>query len=36
MREKMNVYRLFVAKPEEKKQLGRPSCRWKDNIKMNF
>jgi hypothetical protein len=23
-------------KPEEKKQLGRPRCKWEDNIKMDL
>jgi hypothetical protein len=26
--EKRNVYRLLVGKPEEKRPLGRPRCRW--------
>jgi hypothetical protein len=30
------VYRVLVGKPEEKKSLGRPRCRWEDNIKMDF
>jgi hypothetical protein len=29
------VYRVLVGKPEGKKPLGRPSCRWEDNIKMD-
>jgi hypothetical protein len=28
MREKRNVYRLLVGKPEGKRPLGRPRCRW--------
>jgi hypothetical protein len=36
MREKRNVYRLFVGKPEGKKPLGTPRRRWKDNIKMDL
>jgi hypothetical protein len=35
MGEKRNVYRLLVGKPEGKRPLGRPRCRWIDNIKMN-
>ena len=27
---------MFSKKPEGKKQLGRPWCRWVDNIKMYF
>jgi hypothetical protein len=30
------VYRVLVAKPEGKGQLGRPRHRWEDNIKMDF
>jgi hypothetical protein len=33
---KRNVYRLLVGKPEGKKTLGRPRCRWIDNIKMDL
>jgi hypothetical protein len=36
MEEKRNVYRLLVGKPEGKRTLGRPSRRWKDNIKMDL
>jgi hypothetical protein len=35
MREKRNVYRLLVGKPEGKSPLGRPRCRWIDNFKMD-
>jgi hypothetical protein len=31
-----NVYRILVGKPEEKRPLWRPRCRWEDNIKMNL
>jgi hypothetical protein len=31
-----NAYRILVAKPEGKRPLGRPSCRWVDNIKMGL
>jgi hypothetical protein len=34
MGEKRNVYRLLVVKPEGKRPLGRPRCRWIDNNKM--
>jgi hypothetical protein len=30
------VYRVLVGKPEEKRPLGRPRCRWEDNIKMDL
>jgi hypothetical protein len=31
-----NVYRLLVRKPEGKRPLGRPRCRWVDNIRMHL
>jgi hypothetical protein len=34
MGEKRGVYRILVRKPEGKSPLGRPNCRWEDNIKM--
>jgi hypothetical protein len=36
MREKRNVYRLLVGKPEEKRPLGRPRHRWVFNIRMDL
>jgi hypothetical protein len=30
------IYRVFVGKPERKKQLGRPKRRWEDNIKIDL
>jgi hypothetical protein len=36
MGEKRNMYRLLVGKPEGKRPLGRPRCRWIDNIKMGL
>jgi hypothetical protein len=36
MGEKRNVYRLLVGKPEGKRPLGRPRCRWIDNNKMDL
>jgi hypothetical protein len=32
---KLNAYRSLVGKPEEKISLGRPRCRWMDNIKIH-
>jgi hypothetical protein len=36
MGEKRNIYRWLVGKPEIKRPLRRPRCRWIDNIKMDF
>jgi hypothetical protein len=36
MGEKRNLCRLLVGKPEGKRPLGRPRCRWIDNIKMDL
>jgi hypothetical protein len=36
MGEKRNAYRILVGKPEGKKPLGRPRCRWEDNIRMDL
>jgi hypothetical protein len=36
MGEKRNMYRLLVGKPEGKRQLGRPRCRWIYNINMDL
>jgi hypothetical protein len=30
------AYRILVKKPEGKRALGKPKCRWVDNIKMDF
>jgi hypothetical protein len=35
MGEKRNAYRLLVGKPEGKRPLGRPRCRWVD-VKMDL
>jgi hypothetical protein len=35
-REKRNVYRLLIGKPEGNRPLGRPRCMWIDNIKMDL
>jgi len=32
MRERRGAFRVLVRKPEGKRPLGRPSCRWEDNI----
>jgi hypothetical protein len=36
MMERRGVYRVLVGKPEEKRPLGRPRCRWEDNIKRDL
>jgi hypothetical protein len=33
---KRNAYRKLVGKSEGKRPLGRPRCRWVDNIKMDL
>jgi hypothetical protein len=30
------VYRVLVGEPEGKRPLGRPRCRWEDNIKIDL
>jgi hypothetical protein len=32
---KRNEYIILVGKPEGRRPLGRPRCRWVDNIKMD-
>jgi hypothetical protein len=32
----MNTCKLLVGKQEGKRPLGRPGCRWVDNIKMDL
>jgi len=29
-------YRVLLGKPEGKRSLGRPRCRWEDNNKMDL
>jgi hypothetical protein len=36
MGEGRGVHRVLVGKPEGKRPLGRPRCRWKDIIKMDL
>jgi hypothetical protein len=35
-RENGNAYRILVGNPEGKRPLGRPRCRWVNNIKMDL
>jgi len=30
------VYRVSVGEAEGKRSIGRPMCRWEDNIKMDL
>jgi hypothetical protein len=34
MGEGRGVYKVLVGRPESRRPLGRPRCRWEDNIKM--
>jgi len=36
MGENRGVYRVLVGKHEGKSPLGKPRCRWEDNIKMDL
>jgi hypothetical protein len=36
MGEGRGVYRVLVGKPEGKRPLGRPRCRWDNNIKVDL
>ena len=36
MGEERGVYRVLVGKPEGRRPLGRPRCRWMDNIRMDL
>jgi hypothetical protein len=36
MREERNMYKILVGKPEGKRPLGRPRCRWEDGIRMDL
>ena len=34
--ERRGVYSVLVVRPEGKRPLGRPKCRWQNNIKMDL
>jgi hypothetical protein len=36
MRERRDVHRVLVGKPEGKRPLGRPRRRWEDSIKIDL
>jgi hypothetical protein len=33
---KRNAHSILVGKPDGKRPLGKPRCRWVDNIKMDL
>jgi hypothetical protein len=35
MGEMRNAYKILFRKPEGKRLLGRPWCRWENNIRMD-
>jgi len=35
MWERRGAYRILVGRPDRRRLLGRPRCRWEDNIKMD-
>ena len=36
MGEERGVYRVLVGKPEGRRPLGRPRCRWVNNVRMDL
>jgi hypothetical protein len=36
MGEGRGVYRVLVGRSEGKRPLGRPRCRWEDNVKLDL
>ena len=34
MEQSRNAHRIVVRKPDGRRPLGRPRCRWEDNINM--
>jgi hypothetical protein len=36
MGEVRDAYNILVGRPEGRRSLGRPRCRWEDNIKMDL
>jgi hypothetical protein len=36
MGERRGKYRVLLGKPEGKRLLEKPRCRWENNIKMDF
>ena len=36
MEESRNAFKILTGKPIGKRPLGRPKCRWEDNIRMDL
>jgi hypothetical protein len=36
MGQERKAYKVLVGKPEGKRPLGRPRCRWEDGIRMDL
>jgi hypothetical protein len=36
MRDQKGVYMVLVGRPDGRRPLGRSTCRWEGNIKMDF
>ena len=36
MKEGRSAFKILTGKPTGKRPLGRPRCRWEDNIRMNL
>jgi hypothetical protein len=36
MEDRRGTYGVFMGKPEGKRPLGRPRCRWENNIKIDL
>jgi hypothetical protein len=36
MEERRGVYRVLVGKSEGTRPLGRPRCRWEDDVEMDL
>jgi hypothetical protein len=36
MGDRRRAYKVLVGRPEGKSPLGRPRCRWEDNVKVDL
>jgi hypothetical protein len=36
MRDRRGAYRVLVGRPEGKRPLARPRCRWEDTVKIDL